>query len=427
MTNQQMWAIYAQGIAQAAGFSNSPDGFILNGNTTIANFATSSAALPVVPSLTDALFQIYGLGNTEAAQQGIYTPSQFLFFNDYASYIDNLIPKGSQKAPTPTQAAQLTLLQGQLTKANTTLSNDLTSAQAAWTQQSTLFPGKYPSFQSFLNQTAWGSTINTDNSALSGINTQLNSLMTTIYGQDYVAIALAKQTVDSVRSAMQGSVVGSPSEMAVTAASGTLVVPTYNPGSLATFSSWVDTTISQHGNGAQPITIDFNQSAAQFDFSKSSYFSQTNWNADFFFFSASGGSSSSGTQVNIDSSSSSFSLTFQYDAITQLPISRGPWFDSSLMGSYTNPKNLCTPTNLIIGMYPAITMSMDAASYTAAKSAYNSANGFGFGAFWVSGTHSSSSSSLQLSASWDDSSNSVKIASPSIEPVILAMQVTQVA
>lgn len=425
MTNQQMWAIYAQGIAQAAGFPNSPNGFILNGNTTIANFATSATGLSNVPTLGEALYQIYNLGNTEVVLQGMYTPGQDFFFNNYATYIDNLEPVGG-KVPTLAQKAQLSLLKKELTAASTTLSNDLKDAKTAWEDQGVMFPDKYPTFQSFLNQTSWGATINTDNSEISGINSQLNTLMTTIYGQDYVAISLAKQTVDGVRTAMQGSTVTSPSDMSVTASSGTLIVPTYNSGDLGMFSSWVDDTISQHGSNP-PIVIDFTSTAKEFDFSKSSYFSQTDWSTNFFFASTSGSSSSSGTQVNVDTSSKDFSLTFQYDAITQLPVSRGPWFDSSLMYGYTNDDQMSTPTSLIIGMFPAIKMTMDAASYKAAKSAYNSEEGFGFGTFWASGTHSSGTSNQDLSAQWDDASNAVTIASSSINPVILAMQVAPVA
>jgi hypothetical protein len=229
---------------------------------------------------------------------------------------------------------------------------------------------------------------------------------------------------------MQGVASTGPSDMIVQATSGTLVVPTYNPSDLNTFSAWVDSTIGQHGNAGQnPITIDFTQNSAQYDFTKSQYFSQTNWNANFFFFSASGGSTQGGTQVNIDTSSSSFSLQFQFDAITQVALTRGPWYDSSLIASpftYPNPNNLSTPTNLIIGMYPQIKMTLDAASYASAYSAYNSGSGFGFGCFWVSASHSQSSSTQSMSATWDSSSNSVTIQSSSINPIILGMQVATV-
>jgi hypothetical protein len=432
LTNEQMWAIYAEGIAQAAGLPASPPDFILTGTSMIADLATNSKALPpgAVPTVPEALYQVYNLANTEVALQGIYTPSQHLFFNDYATYVDNLIPAGSQKAPTPTQQAQIQLLQGQLTTAENQLATDQTAAFAAWNAQSQMFPGKYPTFQSFLNGTSWGATLNNDTNAILGINSTLTNLFITVYGQDYVAIQANKAVVDNVRSAMQGSQVISPSVMQVAATSGSLIVPTYNPSDLNLFSSWVDQTINQHGNAGQnPITINFNQSAAQYDFSQSQYFSQTNWSTNFFFFSASGGSTQSGNQVNVDYNNSSFSLEFQFDSITQVALSRGPWYDSSLISapySYPNPNNLSTPTNLIIGMYPQVTMTMDAASYASAYSAYNSASGFGFGAFWVSASHSQSSSTQSYSATWNSSSNSVTIQSSSINPIILGMQVAAV-
>lgn len=429
MTSEQMWAIYAQGIAQAAGLSGAPEGFILNGTSDIANFATASAALPktAVPTTQQALYQIYNLANTEVSLQGIYSPVNQQFFNDYATYIDNLVPTGSQNAPTPTQTAQLTLLRNTLSTQTTQYQTDITAAAAAWNTQGTLFPGQYPTFQSFLNQTTWGSTLQTDTAAISGTNSQINSLMTTIYGQDYVAIALAKQTVDGVRTAMTGAAVTSPADMMVAADSGNLIVPTYNPSSLATFSSWVDTVISQHGNDSSAISISFTANSAQYDFSQSQYFSHTSWSTDYFFFSVGHSSTTSSSQLNIDTTNSDFSLTMKFDAITELDLTRGPWYDSSLMYNYTNPDSLATPVKLYIGMYPSVTMTMDASDYTAAKSAYQSSSGIGVGIFWIAaGGNSNSSSSLQMSASWNDATNSVTLSSSSIEPVILAMQVQQV-
>jgi hypothetical protein len=432
LTNEQMWAIYAEGIAQAAGLPASPPNFILTGTSLIADLATASKALPpaAVPTVQEALFQVYNLANTELALQGIYSPSQHLFFNDYATYVDNLIPAGSQQSPTPTQQAQIQLLTGQLTTAEAQFNTDQLSAFAAWTAQAQMFPGKYPSFQSYLNGTSWGATLNNDSNAILGINSSLTNLYITIYGQDYVAIQANKAVVDGVRGAMQLGQASGPSDMLVQATSGTLVVPTYNPSDLNLFSSWVDSTIGQHGNaGQKPITINFGQSAAQYDFSKSQYFSQTNWSTNFFFFSASGGSTQSGSQVNVDFNSSSFSLEFQFDSITQVGLTRGPWYDSSLIlppYSYSNPNNLSTPTNLIIGMYPQVTMTMDAASYAAAYSAYNSASGFGFGAFWVSASHSQSNSTQSMSATWNSSNHSVVISSTSINPIILGMEVAAV-
>jgi hypothetical protein len=427
MTNEQMWAIYAQGISQAAGLPSSSPNFVLTGTSLIANLATSSVALPklAVPTTAQALFQVYGLANTEAALQGIYTPSQRNFFNDYATYIDNLIPQGSQSAPTPTQSAQIQLLQANIQTANAQLTADYTSASAAWTSQSVLFPGKYPNFQSFLSQTSWGLTINNDNNTLGGYNSQISTLLTTVYGQDYVAIQQAKNTVDNIRTAMLGPNVIGPQTMQVTAEAGNLIVPTYNPSNLNSFSNWVDNTIAQHGQ-ATPIKVDFNEAAGKFDFSKSTYFSQTNFNTNYFFFSVGGSSTTSRNQVNVNTSSSDFSLEFQFDSINQVSLTKGPWYDSSLMDSFPNPNNLSIPTSLIVGMYPKIVLTMDAASFASAFSSYNSANGFGFGSFWVSASHSESTSNLSMSATWDSSKNSVTIQSSSINPVILGMELVQV-
>lgn len=354
---------------------------------------------------------------------GIYHPSQALFFNDYATYIDNLVPQNAT-TPTPTQQAKIKMIKDSLTTAQTTLNNDFASASSAWTQQNTYFPGKYPTFQSFLNQTIWGATINTDQNNVAGFNSQLSTLYSSIYGDDYVAIQQNKATVDGVRSAMVGSTVTSPADMAVAAESGTLIVPTYNPSSLSTFSSWVDSTISAHGS-ARPISIAFSARSGHFDFSQSTYFSHTNWNVDLFFFSLSGSSTTSRQQVNIDTDSSSFGLEIQFDAITEVQLSRGPWYDSSLMYDFQNNGSLATPTILYVGMYPKIILKMDQSSYNSAYSAYTSSSGFGVGCFWGSAGTQTDKSTAQMVANWDSSTQSVTIESQSIQPVIVGMEVAQ--
>lgn len=425
LDTQDLWSIYAKGIATAAGFPDSPGNFILTGSSMIANLATGSSGLTSQPTTEEALFQVYNLANTEAHLSGIYDASQSRFFNDYATYIDNLIPKGAH-TPTPTQSAKIRMLQGQSKAANKKYSDDQTSASKAWDADAKLYPNKYPTFQSFLNQTSWGGTLNTDNNNVVGINSQLSNIMTDVYGQDYVAIQANKSVVDSVRSSVMGASVNGPSMMKVSAASGELIVPTYNPSSLQTFSSFVDSAIEQHGS-AQPISTTFTEQSERFDFSLSSYFSHTGWGVNLFFFSVGGSSTTTKTAVNINTSSSDFALTIEFDAVTQVSLARGPWYDSSLMYDYENPGSLATPTNLIVAMYPKIILKMDESSYNDAFSAFSTSNGFGIGAFWVvGGGHSSSSLDLAMHSDWDESSRTVTIASESIEPIIVAMQVDQV-
>lgn len=426
ISNEQLWAMYAAGIAGAAGFAAVPQGFILCGTSLIADLAVASKALPAasVPNMQEALFQVYNLANTAVALQGIYSPTQHYFFSDYASYIDNLVPAGSQKAPTETQAGQLRLFQSQLTDANNQYNTDQNAAYVAWSQTGS----PYPTFQSFLNATNWGAMLNADNAKSTKISSQIQNLLTTIYGVDYLAIQTDKSVVDNVRNAMQGSVGTGPYDMLVQATSGNLVVPSYSPSDLNIFSAWVDLIIERHNNqtGVPPVKINFSPNTAKGSLITSAYFTQTNWDVNNFFFSALNGDPASGSQINIDTGAPGFTLQFQFDDITQVSVTRGPWFNAALTSSpyvYPNPDNLATPVNLIIGMYPQVKMTLDAASYAAAYSAYNSAGGFGFGNFWVSASHKQDAAIQPMTASWNNTANAVSIESSSINPVILAMEV----
>lgn len=427
---EQMWGIYATGIAQAAGFATVPAGFILCGTSLIANLAVSSRSLPpaAVPNMQEALFQVYNLADTALGLQGIYSPTQHSFFNDYAGYIDNLVPAGSQKAPTPTQAGQLRMLQAGLTDANTQYNTDLNSANTAWGQVSAANPGQYDSFQSFLNGTTWGGIIDADNKKIAAINSNIQTLLNKIYGADYLTIQANKAIVDNVRSAMQGSMGTGPYDMLVQATSGSLVVPAYSPSDLDKFSLWVDAIVFQHEGkvvtGVPPAVINFNQGIAKNVSVNTPYFKQTNWASNNFFFTSPGGNESAATQLDINTGDPGFSLQVQFDDITQVSLSRGPWFVPELTASpysYPNPNNLSAPASLLIGMYPQIRMSLDPVSYASAYSAYNTAGGFGFASFWVSASHTQNASTQSMTATWDNTGNAVTIESSSVSPIILAM------
>lgn len=289
LSNEQLWVMYATGIAQAAGFATIPSGFVLCGTSLIANLAVASKALhaAAVPNLQEALYQVYNLANTALPLQGIYAPTQHYFFSDYAAYIDNLAPAGSQKAPTETQAGQLRIFQSELTDANTQYNTDLNAASADWNQTGNANHGQYTSFESFLNGTNWGAMLNADNANATKISGQIQTLLTTIYGVDYLAIQTDKTVVDNVRNAMQGSVGTAPYNMLVQATSGNLVVPVYSPSDLTVFSAWVDAIIMQHNNinktGTPPLKINFNQTTAKNTNINSPYLQQTNWAINNFF------------------------------------------------------------------------------------------------------------------------------------------------
>jgi hypothetical protein len=426
LDNQSMYSIYVAGLAKAAGLPSMPPNMILAGNSMPANLAIASTALSPVPSTPEALGQIYQLADTELFPQGVYDPTTNSFFKAYATYIDNLAPANSQKAPTPTQQGNINLLKSQLGKATAQYNTDLSSAFTAYQQAQNMFPGKYSNFQNYLAQTNYGATINTDKSLMDGCNSQLSTLYTAIYGDDYVAIQLAKTTVDNVRTATLGTSMSTPGTMQIQDGAGSmLIVPAYSPGSLSEFSTWVDSTIQQHGNtGEKAVTIGFSTSSAMADFSKSTYFSHTDWSTNFFFFSVGGGSTTSSSQVNINTASSQFNMRMGFDAITTLSLEAGAWYDSSLMSSFDNSQGMIRPTALLIAMYPSISLTMDATSYAQARSAYNSSSGFGVGAFWcAAGGHQTSSSTYSMQSQWDDASNSVTMTSESTTPVVVGMLV----
>lgn len=426
LQNQDMYAIYTAGIAKAFGLPDNASNLILVGDAFPADLACYSKGLGSdAPSVGAALGQIFNLCNTELYPNGFFDQTAYSFFNEYATYIDNLEPANSQKGPSETQQAQINLIRGSLASANTQFTQDQSAAVAAYTTASGLYPGQYPTFASFLAQTPWGGTLTTDNNTIIGCNSQLNTIYSEVYGDDYTAIMNNKNAVDAVRSAMSSGVVALPTEMLISNGTTTaLVVPSYTPGDLQAFSNWVDQTIGQHGNpGSQQISIAFKEGSSEYDFSESTYFKQTSWSTDYFFFSTGGTSTTSSTQVNINTASESFALTLGFDAVRTMPVQPGPWFDSSLLTTFPNAGGLVRPTSLLIGMYPTVTLTMDADSYNSAYSAYTSSSSFGVGVFFIGGGDGTSSSNTNMQATWDADSNSVTMVSQSTTPVVVGMTV----
>ncbi len=215
--------------------------------------------------------------------------------------------------------------------------------------------------------------------------------------------------------------------MLITTDAGSSVVPAYEPGSLATFSSWVDAAATGPANN-QPPAVSFNicQGAGQYDFSSSSYFSRTSWSEDYFFFSRSGSTTTQKEQVNVDTSSASFNVNITFQALTTVTIDPGPWFDSSLMYNYPNSSGLVRPISLIIGMMPTVKVTFDAASYQSAQSSYSSSSSFGVGIFGISvGGNGSSSTGSSFKSQWDATALTLTISDESTQPKIIGLQVLE--
>ncbi len=423
LSTQDMWEMYVQGIIAATGLPGS--NLILTGTTVVANLATTSVAVPPDPTVPQALAQIYDLGDNLLLPQGFFTQAGQSFFGDYATYIDALEPKNAN--PTPSEKAAILSAQASLAAANSQFGKDLISASSAYFQEGALLPGKWANFQDFLNTTPWGGVLNNDQNEVNGLNSQLSTLYTQVYGQDYVAINNAKTVVDKVRSELTASAPSSPAEMLISTDAGNRVVPTYNPGSLATFSSWVDAAATGPANN-QPPAVSFNisQGAGQYDFSQSTYFSRTSWSEDFFFFSISGTKTTQKNKVNVDTSSASFNVNVTFQALTTVTIDPGPWYDSSLMYNYPNSSGLVRPISLIIGMMPTVKVSFDAASYQSAYSSYLSSSSFGVGIFGIAGGgDGSQSTSSSFHSHWDTTALTLTISDESTQPKIIGLQVLE--
>jgi len=418
---QDMWEMYVQGIISATGLPGS--NLILTGTTMPATLAISSKAVLPDPTTAQALAQIYSFGDALILPQGFYTDAGQSFFSDYATYIDNLIPQDAN--PTPSELAALNVAKSNLAAAQTQYSTDFTAAVAAYTEENPLFPGKWANFQAYLNTTSWGSLLNTDQNTVNGTLSQLNTLNTQIFGQDYVAIQANQTVVDQVRKDLIAATPSSPAEMLTSTDAGNFVVPTYIPSSLTTFSSWVDEAATGPANHQPPeVSFTIGQGAAKYDFSESTYFSNTTWGNDYFFYTVGGDSSQQQNQVNVNTSSSSFGVQITFQAVTTVTIGTGPWFDSSLMYSYSNPSGLVAPSALIIGMMPTVTVTFaDEDSYQTAFSAYSASSSFGVGIFQIPGGSSTSSSSTDLQGAWDTTALSLTISDISTQPLVIGVQV----
>lgn len=431
LTDQNLWYLYASGLAQACGLPSLPDDFVLAGTSLPAPFAVGSTGLGAAsPTQQEALGALYQLGDGEAHLEGVYAPTGGSFFSVYANYIDNLVPNGGT-GMTPAQQAALALARKAVDAANAQYNTDLDAAAAAYDKANTLFPGKYADFQDYLNGTAWGGTLSTDLAALTGANSKVRAQLSGIYGAGYVAIQTNQAVVDQVRQEKTAKTSGTRADMLVTFDSGDQVVPTYNNGtSFAAIATWVDGVLaSANAKGVLPQnkTVSFGSSSAASNFSASSFSASTNWSVNRFFWSATANAAGGRSQSSVVTKTSSFSLTVGFADLKQMVVTPGAWFDSSLLTGMPNPDQVLVPTVLWLAMGPVVTMSMDAASYAQAKSSYTSKAGFGV-SLWcgVSGNGSFSADGQRCDTSFDDTNHTITLRPSDTSPVVVAMQMTPI-
>ena len=431
LNDQNLWCLYAKGVAQAAGLPSLPDNFVLAGTALPASFAVGSTGLgTAAPTEEQAHAALYMLADGEAHCGGVYDPSGGSFFSVYANYIDNLVPNGGTGL-TPVQAAAVALAQKNITAAQATHDADQAKAFTAYSQAQTMFPGKYADFQAFLNQTSWGNTLSSDSAALKAANSKLRAQLSGIYGQSYVAIQTAQSVVDQVRGDLVATNVNTPAEMKVSFDSGDQIVPAYNSTpAYSAIANWVDGVIAAVGpNGvpANPKSVTISATSNADSFSATSFAAQTSWSVHRFFWTVHAGAAVARQAMSVDTSHSAFSLTIAFADVKAVTIKPGAWFDSSLLGQMKNADKLLRPTVVYLAMFPCVTLTMDSSSYAAWKAAYTSSAGVGVG-LWcgVSGSAAVQSSGQRSAATFNDASNTVTLRPSDTSPVVVAMQMAEI-
>ena len=435
--DQFLWAHYKSAICKAAGLKDSSDeNYTSLGHSLFANLAAFSKALPpmAVPTITEALAQVYLLADTLITPNEIYTPALNRFFSQYATYIDCLIPEKHGQGPTPGQEAEIRLLQSAIKEANDKYNHDFNEALASWHLQGQEFPNKYPYFQNFIDETFWGEKLINENSIILGLNSQINNLLSEIFGKDFEAIMVNKQIVDTVRTSMQGFFIANTYTMQVSTDAGNAIKPTYTPSNLVTFSEWVDATIRNHyladrQKNKKPISFFLPKKNKPTEYANKNIDKPTG-SIDAFFYtgkrtafrSKSNSQFQSGQLININTEHEDFSAQFQYEAITNVQLTPGLWYDSSLMYNFQNPNHLSKAISLTIAMYPDVNLTLDSKSFYEFIRAYHSKAGFGVGPYWASATHKSSKSSPQMEVTWNENLNMVQMKSSSPIPLIIGME-----
>ena len=429
LTTKDLWAQYVNGMQSAQGMPGA-DNLVITGSAMPANLNTEfKIPKGKKTKKAEAAFQVFSLADPLASNQGLYKPSDQNFFSDYATYIDNLNPKGA-KDPTDEQKKKMASDKTALEDATKAYSSDLTSAVSDFEKQSKIFPDKWSSFSEWLVSSPSSSVLQNDQTKIAGASTTLTTLMNSIYGKDYVAIDANRKIVDQVRADLTAKSPQSAAEMEVMdGLKNKYVKPAYTIGDLGVYSKWVENALKR----TKPVArYDFSETAGQYDFSKSTYFSRQEWSEDYFFYSRSGVSVTSRTEVKMDTSSSALSGYLQFMDITQVGgILPGPWYDSSLMYEWgegaTGVTGFSTPYQLTIAVKPEIHLQLSSANYASALSAFEKEGSFGVGAFWVYKDSSRySETDVKMQAEWNSASNSITIKQDGDQPVIIAMGMKEV-
>lgn len=431
------WLAQAAAIRSAVNLPPTAD-IALMGTATIANLAVGSATLATPPTVGQAGYQVFQMADTLVTDSLIYNATDYSFFHAYALYLDSLNPQGAQN-PSATDTAQLKYYRGLVETGLTAYEQTLTTAFTAWKQAEALTPGAYPDFTNYLSATQWGAKIANISTGIEGNNALITAIMTKVYGTNYAVIDKMRVIVDKVRKSLTGNLSSWPSSMQVQATSGQLVVPNFcafDPvpktpvvaANYANFAKWVDTAVLQHVSGQPKHTIPLApnlRSRARAVIDNAVPFFGTTPNAHvtaMAFRAPKPVAIRQSLALNVHTTVS----TFGYDAMRLIPLTRGDWYDKTLMHDFKNPDRRKLPIGLIIAMYPGISVTMDNAALKSVMNAYNSSAGVIIGSLQARAGATAASGNTDF-ANLKVQGNTVSISSDAPEPVIIGLHLGDIA
>ena len=453
----QMWAQLMQAMQSK---------LFPNGIGTDMTFSAASVARAVNLNATDpgvTNFGIYSLGDIVPANSPAYNPAPSGFVTSYTQFLD-WIDLGGDSNPN---------LQSQL---NIAISGDggatpgLNAVQAAYNTQYTAAVTQYMVQKTAA--TSVGDTIApfktwtltnypllaTAKSQLDGAQSQVDQLSSQLYGPGYAQVQLARQ-ITGISGGAQDPTTQNPYNMQVTsatyvppgstaavigaaAAAGTgttaqtvsSFVPLYalDTAYAATYAEW------QKASAAGTIgeTFHFDSHSNSYDYSESGWNASAKAGWQSFFWSASGSSSSSAQTVNVDTSSSEFSVDVSFVGVKAFSITPGTWYQNgSLLSTYKNKLKPGAPdffsdngalarraSQIVLGFEPTITVKLSAADYSRLKSSWQTeaSVAVGVGPFSFSGSGGANSSKDNIQ--YDDATSSIRIGPiKSTMPVLLGV------
>jgi hypothetical protein len=422
-----LWKAYVEGVLKSPGAATN---FIALGGTIDAVFDQKSAI---------ALSQAYQLGgfipewtllNPDSAVNAVSpVVSTNDLYDQYGLFLAALTPASS--AVTPAQQAEIAQLQKTISSAKDDYVKVQTQAFAAW-QKLAKIPS-HPTWAQFITQEPWSGKLDTASNALLGPQSQLTSLMESVYGQNYKPIQLANDAWDAASPASQNS--NAQYQMKVEADGEVISVPRYvlgEGGSLNAYATWLQDVRRQAVGGLAP--------AVEITFSQDDYTSDTSFNS----FSAGGvlpledfcwvSASVSETHQTIDLSQSTFTGKITYQDTTTIEVAPdSQWFNGALLRDYRDVTDIeghpffgpggdlaMVVSQIVIGYAPTITFDVSNWGSTDTQDTWSESVKFGFGPFTLASESDSGHAEEYQSTKTD---TGLTMTDPSGQPKVIGLVV----